>query len=169
MAAYDKDIVLTVGLEPEDVISTAERLNGDIEKIFEKTKGKKLSTSFNTLKISMNQVIQKSQEVQKEMSTLAKQPVQTQEYAEMNEQLDAIRQKLEDARMRLQEFQTAGIKHGSAYEGVIEDIRKAEEERQEFLKMREEWLQNSSTGGFTLGYNSEEYQKLVQQLNDINI
>ena len=70
MPAYDNDVQLTVGLEPGNVVNTAEQINAEIEQVFENAKGIDVSQRFKSLQVQLDQARTRSQQLLDKMNEL---------------------------------------------------------------------------------------------------
>ena len=103
----DSDVTLKVGLDVKDVESQAQQLRGKIENVFDKTNGKKMSSSFVRLKQSMRNIHAESTQISKDLENLTKQgsvEVQTKEYARWAKEAQKVGTKLQELQAKLNYF-----------------------------------------------------------------
>ena len=97
MATYDTDVQLTVGLEPEDVISTAEQINKELGDIFKRSDGLDLSKKFKSTLEAAEQVKTESQEILEALRELANTRLPSTEYRTLGEALEHAEQATADS------------------------------------------------------------------------
>lgn len=84
------DIQLTVDLTADEAKATAEKLQGEIQKIFEKADGKKLSTQFMSLQNSMTKAYQSASQIQARLTELENTKFVNPAYEKLNKNLDSL-------------------------------------------------------------------------------
>lgn len=167
MAAYDSDIQLTVDLEPGDVISTAKDINDSIQKIFEKTKGTNTPASFKSMELSMNKLLQKSQELQSQLNILASKQMESPDYTKIKIDLDALKVKYDELQEKKRQFEEARIQMNTPFgKELVKELSDTIIAMQQ-LEAQKTKLE-SQDDAFFPGSESDEYAKLVEQLNQVN-
>lgn len=166
MSEYDGDIKLSMSLDPKDVKSASKELQNDIKDIFEGSAGKKLDSKFKNLESQMSKASSKAQKLQEKLEKLENTKVPTAEYTEVSKRLDKMNAQFDKLLIKQDEMQSLGKDSGAAWEklnvqmdqlGVL--IHEDEAELQRLV----------DTGkAFTLGSDSDEYQKTVEQLAGVN-
>lgn len=161
----DGDIVLSVGLNASDAIDTSNNLMDDIKQIFNSAGSvtpvgfKKLQMAMDKASISATQIIQRLQEL--ESTTF-----DTPEYASIVNQLNAIDTKYTQLSQKRRDLEASGKIDTSAYkklESTLEDLYN----RAEKLRQAKEDMERGGTA-FISGTKTEEYEQLVQKLNQVN-
>lgn len=167
MAAYDEDIQLTVGLEPGDVIGTAEKLNDEIRKIFESASGEALSTQFKSLLAQMSKVTDKSQQLQTKLQDLGSSTVVTPIYEEYEKALDKLAAKREEIRRRMDKMDFFNVSPKSkSYQKVLYDYEQTEEA---IKKLNDEMRDlRGNNEAFMSGANTDQYKQGINSLNALN-
>ena len=164
---YDGDIQLSVSLSPKDVRSSAQELSKQIENIFDKSAGKELDTKFQRLQTQMSKSATKARELQNAMEELEKTEVPTDEYKEIQTQIDKARDSLVKLLDKQQKFiETGGDTKSKTYLGMQYDV---EELRQTIEYAEGELKELVDTGAaFKLGSDTNQYVQLASQLGDVN-
>lgn len=162
----DGDIVLTAGLSADDAISTAEMLTDEIREIFEAAAGTSTSTAFKSLQIQMDGALSKSQHIRDSMDELANTEFPTDAYAQLESQLSEIDEEYARLTELRHEYEQRGEIDTQSYQDLEVQLQKLEEAG---LQVREtmQSMQDSGTATFT-GDQTEEYQRLGEQLNQVN-
>ena len=164
---YDGDIQLSVSLSPKDIRSSAQDLSKQIENIFEKSAGKELDTKFQRLQVQMSKSVTKARELQNAMEELEKTEVPTEEYAEIQKQIDKARDSLVKLLDKQQKFiETGGDTKSKTYLGMQYDV----EELRQTIEFAEGELQELVETGaaFKLGSDTAQYDQLASKLGDVN-
>lgn len=166
MAAYDEDVQLTVGLEPGDVKETAERLNNDIRRIFEKSEGKNTSVAFKSLLMQMDQAMQRSEQLQQAMADLENVEFNTERYQAVLDELDSLQNAYRKAVDESIKLKAAGQQNSIQYQDLQATIADL---RQEIVALEATQKTMEDIGSDVIsGQDTEEYQQLAEQLNRVN-
>ena len=167
MDNYDGDIKLSMSLDPKDVKATSKSLQDDIKQIFEQNAGKKLTNQFKQLEASMNKTASKAKELTDKMITLENTKIPTQEYQEIEKQINADSAALNKLKERMDKFlETGGSTKSNVFRRMQYDIAQLENS---VLYAKGELQDLVDTGkAFTLGSETAEYQKTAEQLGQVN-
>lgn len=163
------DIQLTVGLEAEDVIESAESLQGRIESIFNATAGKKISTAFASMQEKMAKTYATADRLQAELENFY---VPTEKYSELETQLDALTEKYARAAEAKQEMETSPAfdlsKRGTqmAYNNLLDIMKEASAEQDEVQAKMEEL--ETSGQAFRWDTDNEGFQSLISDMAEVN-
>lgn len=107
----DRDIVLNVGLNVDDVKDTAENLSDEIREIFEQSYGNDgLSSSFQGLLLKLNDLIAKSEKFQLQMSELEGQTFTTDAFNELSKQIQSVEKEYQNLKTKQQELEAQASK-----------------------------------------------------------
>lgn len=164
---YDGDIKLSVSLSPKDIKSSAQELSGQIENIFNKTAGKELDVKFQRLQAQMSKSATKARELQNAMEALENTEVPTDEYKEIQTQIDKARDSLVKLLDKQQKFiEVGGDTKSRAYLNMQYDV----EQLRQTIEFAEGELQDLIDTGkaFKLGSGTEQYTQLTSKLYDVN-
>ena len=166
MSAYDGDIKLSMSLDPKDVKSASKSLQSDIKDIFEKSAGKKLDSKFKNLEASMSKAASKAQKLQEKLEKLENQKIHTEEYNEVSKRLEKMNAQFDKLLVKQDEMQSLGKTSGAAWEKLNVQM----EQLGTLIHEDEAELQRLVDTGkaFTLGSDSAEYEKTVEQLAGVN-
>lgn len=169
--AATTDVVLTAGLDASDAIERSEELSADIRDIFDRQTGRE-SPAFKSLLRQMDQALSRSEQLKADMEELAGQTFYTDEYqAVVNNmhQANAEYNKLAQARADMiangQAFDVFGNEVDSFRQLGIE-MENARTELRRYRAEQDAMIQNG-TASYT-GEETEEYQRLAEQLNNVN-
>lgn len=165
--SYDGDIVLSMSLDPKDVKAAANELQDDIKSIFNQSAGKALDTKFKNIEVSMSKAASKAQSLQQKLQQLEGQKIPTQEYKEIEQQLTQATTALDKLKEKQDRFlETGGKTKSSTYQKMQYDMAQLENTI-EYAKGELQDLVDTGKA-FTLGTDSTEYMKTVQQLSEVN-
>ena len=167
MADYDGEIKLSVSLSSDDVIQSSKRLQKSIQDIFDKTSGQQLDSKFQRLQSQMSKSVTKAQELQSAMERLEDTEVPTQEYQEIQKQIDKATDALVKLLDKQEKFiQTGGDTSSKVYKGMEYDV----EQLRNTIEYAESELQELVETGkaFTLGSETAQYDILTTKLGDVN-
>lgn len=166
MSEYDGDIKLSMSLDPKDVKSASKSLQSDIKNIFEKSAGKKLDSKFKSLESSMSKASSKAQKLQEKLKQLEGQKIPTEEYNEVSKRLEKMNAQFDKLLVKQDEMQSLGKDSGAAWEKLNVQM----EQLGTLIREDEAELQRLVDTGkaFTLGSDSAEYEKTVEQLAGVN-
>ena len=166
----DADVTLKVGLDAKDVQSQAKQLQGKIENIFDKTDGKKMSSSFVRLKQSMRDVYTQSKQVGAQLDELKKQqvvPMDTPAYTKTKNNITKIEAELDKLKVKIEEAKAMGADERyvrlSLKEGFLQSRLKEEKNLKTSLENRGMAQRNVPVE------DTQTYQRLVAlqaRLND---
>ena len=161
----DTDIKLSVDLDITDADKTAQQLEKEIKRIFER-RGTGQSASFTQLEVQMKQNLQKVQALRQELERLSKQKIPTEEYTEISKRLQRMNAQFDKLLIKQDEMQELGQTSGPAWEKLNVQME------QLGTLIREdtaELQQLVDTGkAFTLGSESVAYQRKVAALDGVN-
>lgn len=164
---YDGDIKLSVSLSPKDIKNSAQELSGQIENIFDKSAGKELETKFQRLQTQMSKSATKAKELHNAMEALENTEVPTDEYKEIQTQIDKARDSLVKLLDKQQKFiEVGGDTKSRAYLNMQYDV----EQLRQTIEFAEGELQDLVDTGkaFKLGSSTEQYTQLASKLGDVN-
>ena len=166
MAEYDGDIKLSMSLDPKDVKSASKELQNDIKGIFEGSAGKKLDSKFKNLESQMSKASLKAQKLQEKLEKLENTKVPTAEYNEVSKRLDKMNAQFDKLLVKQDEMQSLGKDSGTAWEKLNVQM----DQLGTLIREDEAELQRLVDTGkaFTLGSDSDDYQKTVEQLAGVN-
>ncbi len=167
MPSYNDDVTLSVGLDPQDALNTADKLSANLEKIFNKASGKKLSASFKSTLNQMDALGQKMRIVSEDMRNLEHVNLPTERFRELEKQLEQARNEQTKLTDRMTKFQALGGKTtSSAFKSMAYD---AQQLQTRITDIRSQMQNLRNTGNaFVPGVETEEYQQLAEELNTIN-
>ena len=160
------DIQLTVGLEAEDVKSTADDLQEVIEEIFSATTGKDMSAAFMKLQTSMAKTYAEAVKVQTQLSDMESVRVPTNKYTGLQNALAYLKSEQDELIKQQKSLESSGQINTKAYDNVVAklDIIK---EKQADVRQQMEDLKNSGYA-FMPKTDSAEYTDAVQKLAQLN-
>ena len=166
MPDFDGDIKLGVSLEPKDIKSAAKSLMDALGKIFKYGSGKELDTKFKSLQASISKTADKATLLQQKISDLENAKIPTEEYKQLSGWLDKQVTALSSAEEKMDRMIDSGKNSGDAWSRVREEV----DQLRNSVEYGKGELQDLVDTGkaFTLGSETEEYQKLIGQLNDVN-
>lgn len=168
----DADVTLKVGLDSKDVQAQAQQLQSKIESIFNKTDGKKMSSSFVRLKQNMRDLYRQSKQIEAELAKMDAEkfvPVDTKDYAETKANIEKITTEIDKLTNKLKEAQAvygAASPQASRIGAKIGFLNKSREDA--LFRQAELERQNKATI-MTPVAQTQEYQSRIakqQQLND---
>ncbi|MBO6261535.1 MAG: hypothetical protein J6N95_02910, partial [Bacilli bacterium] len=167
---YDGDIKLKVDLTPGDIKRTARVLQNNVKDVFDATAGKELNKEFQKLQANIAKTSGRASQLSKQLDDLwENKKVPTEEYAEIQEQINEARKKLEDLNKQMQMAKDLGIdtKNSSAFKSLVEQatelqntIKYANGELEDLKENNQAWQLDTSA--------QMRYQALLTQLNDVN-
>lgn len=165
--SYDGDIRLSVSINAKDAKQTAQELSAQISKIFDGASGKSTDVKFQSIQRSMAKSVDSANRLIRKMHELESVQTPTAEYSELQKLLDEDTRKLAKVTQKIVEMQEAGKStRSTAFHKLSAE---ADELRDSIENARNEMQQLRDSGGaFTLGSGSDQYQKYVEQLNDVN-
>ena len=167
MSEYDGDIKLSMTLEPKDVKSASKELQKDIKDIFESNAGKELDEKFKKLEMSMSKASSKAQALQEKLAKLEAQRIPTTEYSEIEKQINDASVALAKLQEKMDKFlETGGKTSSTTFKKMQYDAAQLENTI-EYAKGELQDLVDTGKA-FTLGSETAEYQKTVEQLADVN-
>lgn len=164
---YDGDIKLSVSLSPKDIQNSAKQLSNELKNIFDKNAGKQLDNSFKRTQIQMSKAVTKAQELSNAMDKLANKKIPTQEFKEMQDQVDKAKAKLDRLKDTQDRFLSTGGKTSSnTYKKMQYDMDELKNTIRYTRGEMDDLVQSGKA--FTLGSDTEEYRKMANQLGDVN-
>lgn len=160
------DITLSVDLEPGDVISVANRLQAQIERIFDTTGDRKVSIAFGQLQTSMNSVYMRARDLQERMAQFEGIRIPTEQYTQLENELSTLDQQftqLEEHRRQLEQTGQINTAEYAALEQELDRVFNSAERVRDTMSSME-------TLGMShiAGQETEEYARLTDQLNQTN-
>lgn len=167
MANYDGDIKLSMSLDPNDVKQASKSLQDDIQKIFQQSAGKELDTKFKKIEASMSKASSKAQLLREKLVELESTKIPTQEYKEIQDQIDKATAALDKLRERQEKFLETG---GKTKSNVFKKMQYDAAQLENTIEYAKGELQDLVDTGkaFTLGSDTGEYGKTVDQLANVN-
>ena len=170
----DTDVTLKIGLDVKDVESQAQQLRGKIENVFDKTNGKKMSSSFVHLKQSMRDVYTESEQVSKNLANLTKQgnvKVPTEEYEKWAKEAQKVGTKLQELQAKLNYFRNMPGGIGLQKPEYATTLR-AFNKYQTLAGIAQTQMQNLKASGkaFTIVpvEQTQQYQDLIARQSQLN-
>lgn len=161
-------------MDADDVYATSDNLRDKIETIFKNAgKSKNLSTSIKGILTQLNALDMRAESVTKRLNDLAQTDVPTDQYKEVREAWEKAVGAREAAKERMNKFLATGGKQftkggqvSRTFAAIQYDIQKADQE----AKALEAELNRLANVGrdFIPGVDTEEYQQLSEELNQIN-
>lgn len=160
------DIELTVGLDASDVKRSAQDLNGAIKDAFDKSAGDSLDTKMQKLQQQMSQTAAKAEELMQKMSKLESTQIPTSEYSEVSKRVEKMNADFDKLLIKQDEMQESGKTWGPSWEQLNDKM----ESLGTLIREDEAELQSLVDTGkaFTLGSDTEQYQKLSNNLAEVN-
>ena len=162
------DIQLSVDLEPGDVTSAAERLQAQIEQIFNSAAGKEVSASFAQLQVSMDRAYTRAGDLRERMAQLEGTKVPTEEYTDLSNKLQELENeynKLYAERERM-ENKRGFSAQSEEYIAVRDQLREVGNEYRQVKREKEQMEQSGAS--HIAGEETAEYQNLTATLNQVN-
>ena len=163
---YDGDIKLSVSLSPNDVKNSAKELSNQVKDIFNQSAGKELDVKFQRLQTQMSKSVSRAQELSKAMDELEHKKIPTQEYTEVSKRLENLNSQFDKLLVKQDEMQEAGKTSTASWQRLndkMEQLGVLIHEDENELK------QLVDTGkAFTLGSDTQQYQKISAQLGEVN-
>lgn len=162
----DRDIVLNIGLNTDDVKSNTESLTEDIRELFEQSSGSDgLSSSLQNILITLNDLVGKSQDLQAQMSVLENQTFPTDAFKELSKQIQAVEkeyQNLKTKQIELEEqvSKTPEVRPTQEYLEVKQQIDSTSASLDKLIERRDKFL---ATGGKT---SSKTFKSLQYDINE---
>ena len=161
------DIELSVGLSPKDVKDSAKELGKSIEDIFNKTAGNNLDSKMQKLQQQMSQTTAKAQGLINKMTQLESKRIPTDEYKAIQKQIEKTEAKLAALREQEEKFAKTGRKISPQKLQEMQYNAAQLENTLEYAKSELQELVNAGKA-FTLGSDTQEYEKLSNQLGQVN-
>lgn len=162
------DIQLSVDLEPGDVTAAAERLQAQIEQIFNSAAGKEVSASFAQLQVSMDRAYTRAGDLRERMAQLEGTKVPTEEYTDLSNKLQELENeynKLYAERERM-ENKRGFSAQSEEYIAVRDQLREVGNEYRQVKREKEQMEQSGAS--HMAGEETAEYQNLTSTLNHVN-
>lgn len=186
MPSYDGDIKLGVELDPKDVKQSANELESEIKKVFDRAAGKKADSSFKQIEIQMSRSVKKAHEFEKALTELEHKKIPTEDYRLIEDSIhkaqgelvkfETKQEELIKKREALQESLTTGIHSVKESKSIgnqiakvdtqIEAIKGRIQETTNTIKYAEADMKDLVAEGkaFTIGADSDEYDKALRGL-----
>lgn len=164
--ADEHNIELTPEIKVEDVVKSAKRLRAAIQSVFDGTEGKQLDSRLQSMKYNMEDLAKKSDALTAKIEKLGKAKVETEQYKDIQAAIDETTEKL----MKLEKAQEDADKYGGrrskSYKKRADEIEELRQILEEQKQYRSQMLQEGTA--YISGAESEEYQKLIAQQEQLN-
>ena len=165
--AYDGEIKLRATLDPSGVKQSARNLSKTIQDIFDASQGKELNVQFQRAQASMEKLDLSARKLLNRMEELEKTKVPTQEYNEISAFLEKAQNQYNKLLEKQEKYlEAGGKKNTSSYRRMEADLAELDNTI-EYSKAELKDLVDSGKA-FKLGSETPEYQKLTEQLGDVN-
>ena len=165
--AYDGEIKLRATLDPSGVKQSARNLSKTISDIFDAASGKEMNIQFQKAQASMEKLDMSARKLLNRMEELEKTKIPTQEYNEISSFLEKAQAQYNKLLEKQEKYLDAGgKKNTSSYRRMEADLAELDNTI-EYSKAELKDLVDSGKA-FKLGSDTEEYQKLTEQLGDVN-
>lgn len=162
----DGEIKLAVELEPQNVRQTTQQLQREIQDIFKQQGGKQQSSAVTALSAQMKDTYSQAQALASKLDELATKQIPTQEYIEIQNQIEKATQEFDKLLERQEKFQRQGVTKGKAWD----ELQYQMEEVSNTIHYAEGELQDLVNTGkaFTLGSDTAQFATMQQQLSGVN-
>lgn len=128
MSDTDGKIQLAVDLSPEDAKKSAQKLQKNIQGIFNQTSGQKLDNQFQKMLSNMSKAISRSESLQKSLDKVSNQQIETKEYTKLQREITSLIEKIDIAKTKQAQFLESGGKESSrTYENMNYNIAQMED------------------------------------------
>ena len=160
---YNGEITLSVNMDTKKVTQTANKLSKSLQDLFN-TKGANTQTKeFQRWQAQVDKVLNKSSQLTKQLNELENQKVPTDEYVNLQKEIDRAEISLNKLLTRREAYEEAGKK---VPDKLANEIIHANEQIERLEKGMEELV---ATGkAFKLGSDTDEFENLSQKLNETN-
>ena len=160
---YNGEITLSVNMDTKKVTQTANKLSKSLQDLFN-TKGANTQTKeFQRWQAQVDKVLNKSSQLTKQLNELENQKVPTDEYVNLQKEIDRAEISLNKLLTRREAYEEAGKK---VPDKLANEIIHANEQMERLEKGMEELV---ATGrDFKLGSDTDEFEALSQKLNETN-
>ena len=162
----DGDIVLSVGLDADDAISTSDTLTEDLRQIFGSMSGDTTSVAFKNLQMQMDKAIIASENLRTKLSELGSSVFLSDEYVQIGEQAEIIEQKFRQLNDERRKLEAAGKIDTSEYKLLEIELDKLQSQADALAQTKRSMELDGSM--FISGEDTQEYADTVQKLNQIN-
>ena len=161
----DGDIVLSANIDPSQAVSTAESLQGEIEDILKHSDAS--SPALQSLLKQLDSAHLHAEQLISTMADLAGQQIPTEEYTEVQTQIEKAEAALIKVQERMEKFLALGGREDSK---TFQSMEYDAEQLQNTIEYARGELQDLVDTGqaFTLGADTSEYQDLASRLNVVN-
>ena len=161
----DGDIVLSANIDPSQAVSTAESLQGEIEDILKHSDAS--SPALRSLLKQLDSAHLHAEQLISTMADLAGQQIPTEEYTEVQTQIEKAEAALIKVQERMEKFLALGGREDSK---TFQSMEYDAEQLQNTIDYARGELQDLVDTGqaFTLGADTSEYQDLASKLNVVN-
>jgi len=161
------DVELSVGLVPGDIKKTASELGRSIKEIFESSAGKPLDASMQKLQQQMSRNASEAQKLINKMTELESKKIPTDEYKEIEKQIQRDTAALAKLGDKIEAFRDSGKDTKS--DTFMRMTVQADELRNSIDYAKGELQDLVDTGkAFTLGSGTAEYDRLNGRLAELN-
>ena len=166
MTQYDGDVKLGVELDPKDIKQSAHELEQAIREVFDTTAGKQTDKGFKQLEMSMSKAVQRAHDLSSQLADLENKKIPTEEYQILSRSIEKTKIELD----KLIEKQIEMVAQGKAGTPAFESLDRKITEMGTSLRVDQGELQELVEQGkaFTLGSDTQEYEKKSQALADTN-
>ena len=163
MANYDGEITLSVDLDTKQVTQSANKLAKSLQDLFTSQGAHQQTKEFQSWQAQVDKVVSKARDLSNTLDTLATQQIPTEQYTEIQKQVEKAEQALLRLYNKREEYEELGKQ---APDRLALQIENAEQN----LERLESGMQQLVDSGkaFTLGSDTEEFQKVTEQLNQVN-
>lgn len=161
------DVELSVGLVPGDIKQTAKDLEKSIKDIFDGSAGQPLDASMQRMQQQMSRNTAEAQKLLDKMTELESKQIPTDEYKEIENQIEKDTAALAKLGEKIEQFRDSGKDTDSDTFRRMEI--QADELRNSIEYANGELKDLVDTGkAFTLGSDTQEYENLSNKLSDVN-
>lgn len=171
--ADTQDLELGVSLNPKDIKKTANELQKQIEGVFTATTGKKADVPFKRILDAMSKDVSKSKELRQELSRLENVRIDSKEYVKLQNQLKESMALVDELRIKEQEMANSFsaddmmlLQTDAAYQQILAQLEEAESKTIDIDKAMQQLVADGKA--FTLGQDTEEFEKKSQELANLN-
>jgi len=162
----ESDVLLTLGFNATDAYKTAEQLQKEVQNIFNSRQGK-TSSAMTSLEIQMKKNYETAARLREQMAEIAEIQVPTDEYAQLNAQLNELEGKSKDLSHKMRLFEESGGDTNSV---------KYQQWNKELTDLGDKvigitdkmWKMEQSGTAFISGRESAKYQQLAHELDVVN-
>ena len=170
MANYDGDVQLTVNLTPGDVIKSAEKISKDIDKVWSKASGRKLSPKTNSLLTTIDKLNTGLTMSLGKMKELENVKIPTKAFEDLQKQMEAASsamdagyQKLAEQRAEVEKMESSMRIPTKAYQTVQIEVNKLAHKLEVLGHQQKSFIE----GGGDLA--SKPFQNLQTEIGQVTI